>query len=343
MADSGDVLLEVRDLKVHFDTPDGVVKAVDGVSFIVEEGQTLGVVGESGSGKSVSFLTIMGLVNRRHAHIEGQILFKGRDLLEVSAEDLRRIRGAEMAMIFQDPMTSLHPMYRVGDQIVEAITAHGAMDKKQGAVHAVDMLRRVGIPLPEERARQYPHEYSGGMRQRAMIAMAMCLNPSLLIADEPTTALDVTVQAQILELIEAVKQEFRVGVVLITHDLGVVADVSQQVMVMYAGRAVEYGTRQQVFDHPLHPYSWGLLESIPNIERTSERLIPIEGSPPSLIHVPNGCAFHPRCPHRFEPCDNQVPLLENRGGDHPDACHLSIEDKRRLWDQRESRRTREAV
>jgi peptide/nickel transport system ATP-binding protein len=338
-----DNLLEVRNLKVHFDTPDGVVKAVDGVSFKVDRGETLGVVGESGSGKSVSFLTIMGLINKRHAIIEGEIIFQGRDLLKLPPEELRKIRGLDIAMIFQDPMTSMHPMYRVGTQIVEAIKAHKDVDKKEAWDRAVEMLKRVGIPLPEERARQYPHEYSGGMRQRAMIAMGMCLNPSLLIADEPTTALDVTVQAQILELIARVKEEFNIGVVLITHDLGVVADVSQSVMVMYAGRAVEYGNRDQIFNTPLHPYAWGLLESIPTVDQKAERLIPIEGAPPSLIQVPKGCAFHPRCPHRFAPCDKDVPALENRGGDHLDACHLSFEEKKKLWAEREARRTREAV
>ncbi len=335
-----ETLLEVKDLKVQFDTPDGVVKAVDGVSFTVERGQTLGVVGESGSGKSVTFMTVMGLI-AGNARISGEIIFEGRDLLKLPPAEVRAIRGDGMGMVFQDPMTSLHPMYRVGDQIVEAIRAHRDIDRKEAWDMAVEMLRKVGLPRPEERAKDYPHEYSGGMRQRAMIAMAMVLNPDLLIADEPTTALDVTVQAQILELMEQLKSEYNCGVVLITHDLGVVADVSQKVMVMYAGRAAEYGTRDQVFNTPLHPYTWGLLESIPTVERRVERLVPIEGTPPSLINPPRGCAFHPRCPHRFEPCDGERPELEMRGGDHPDACYLAIEDKRRLWAEREQRRQKE--
>jgi peptide/nickel transport system ATP-binding protein len=252
---------------------------------------------------------------------------------------MRAIRGSEISMIFQDPMTSLHPMYRVGDQIVEAIRAHRDMSKHEAMDKTVDLLRRVGIPAPEERARQYPHEYSGGMRQRAMIAMALSLNPDLLIADEPTTALDVTVQAQIMELMERMKEEFDVGVVLITHDLGVIADVADTVMVMYAGRGVEFGQKHQVFDKPLHPYAWGLLESIPVVGKRVDRLVPIEGSPPSLINVPSGCPFHPRCPHRFEPCDKDRPELVDRGGGHPDACHLTIPDKERLWAQREEKRT----
>ncbi|HET7482262.1 MAG TPA: ABC transporter ATP-binding protein [Actinomycetota bacterium] len=334
----GETLLEVRDLKVHFDTPDGVVKAVDGVSFTVERGETLGVVGESGSGKSVTFLTAMGLINRKSAHVEGEILFQGRDLLQLPTDELRKIRGNYMGMVFQDPMTSLHPMYRVGDQIVEAIRAHEDVDKDKAMEQAIEMLDTVGIQQPDERARQYPHEYSGGMRQRAMIAMALSLNPHLLIADEPTTALDVTVQAQILELMDRLKSEFNVGVVLVTHDLGVVADVAQKVMVMYAGRQAELGPASKVFEQPLHPYTWGLLESIPHVDTKGTRLVPIEGSPPSLIHVPPGCAFHPRCPHRFEPCDKEVPDLKDRGGDHPDACHLSIEAKRTKWAEREARR-----
>jgi peptide/nickel transport system ATP-binding protein len=334
----GEKLLEVRDLKVHFPTPDGVVKAVDGVSFSLERGETLGVVGESGSGKSVTFLTIMGLINMESANVEGEVIYQGQNLLTVSPDELRKIRGDEISMVFQDPMTSMHPLFRVGDQIAEAILVHRDVSKAEARDQAIEMLGRVGIPRPKERARGYPHEYSGGMRQRAMIAMALALNPDLLIADEPTTALDVTVQAQILGLIDRLKAEFNCGVVLITHDLGVVADVSQQVMVMYAGRIAEKGSRDQIFEQPLHPYAWGLLESIPTVAQKRSALVPIEGSPPSLIKVPSGCPFHPRCPHSFEPCDKEVPELMDRGGGHPDACHLSVEDKKRIWTAREEKR-----
>ncbi len=322
-----DVLLEVRDLRVHFPTADGVVKAVDGVSFTVERGHTLGVVGESGSGKSITFLTVMGLINRKSAIVSGEVLFEGRNLLEATNDELRHIRGDRIGMIFQDPMTSMHPMYRVGDQIAEAILAHRSVSKGDARARAVEALRLVGIPAPEQRARQYPHEFSGGMRQRAMIAMALVLDPDLLIADEPTTALDVTVQAQILEVIDELKQRLNIGVALISHSLATVADVSQDVMVMYAGRPIEQGTRDQVFTAPLHPYALGLLSSVPRVDRRVERLVPIEGSPPSLIHVPSGCAFHPRCPYRFAPCDTERPDLRDRGGGHADACHLSVDQK----------------
>jgi peptide/nickel transport system ATP-binding protein len=338
-----DVLLEVNDLKVHFDTPDGVVKAVDGLTFQLNRGETLGVVGESGSGKSVSFLTVMGLINKKTANVSGEIIFQGRDLLKLPQDEIRKIRGDAMGMVFQDPMTSLHPMYKVGDQIVEAIRTHRDVSKKEAFALAVDVLKKVSMPFAEERARQYPHEFSGGMRQRAMIAMSLCLNPDLLICDEPTTALDVTVQAQILELLAQMKEEYNCAVVLITHDLGVIADVAQKTMVMYAGRPVELGTRDEVFSQPMHPYTWGLLESIPLVDQALDRLIPIEGSPPSLIHVPPGCPFHPRCPHRFEPCDKERPELADRGGGHPDACHLTVEEKRKLWAAREKRRHRTAV
>ncbi|MDQ3646568.1 MAG: ABC transporter ATP-binding protein [Actinomycetota bacterium] len=338
---SSETLLEVKDLHVHFPTPDGLVKAVDGLSFSVRRGETFGIVGESGSGKSVTCLTALGLINRAAATVSGEVLFKGRDLLGLNNEELRRVRGKELAMIFQDPFACLHPFYKVGDQIVEAILCHDKIQKGRAAERAVDLLAAVGIPHPRERFKDYPHQYSGGMRQRAMIAMSLAHNPDLLIADEPTTALDVTVQAQILELIDRIKNEFNIGVILITHDLGVVADICQSVMVMYAGKAAELGGRDAVFDQPLHPYAWGLLESIPRVDQKGTRLLPIEGSPPSLIHVPPGCPFHPRCPHRFEPCDKEVPELVDRGGGHPDACHLSIEEKRRLWSEREQRRTKE--
>jgi peptide/nickel transport system ATP-binding protein len=338
-----EVLLEVNDLKVHFPTPDGVVKAVDGLSFKVHRGETFGIVGESGSGKSVTCLTALGLTNLDRAKVSGEVLFKGRDLLTLNKDQMRGIRGKELAMIFQDPFACLHPFYRVGDQIVEAILTHKKVGRKEAEKRAIDVLDAVGIPRPRERFRGYPHEYSGGMRQRAMIAMALVHNPDLIIADEPTTALDVTVQAQILELIDRIKDEFNVGVILITHDLGVVADVAQSVMVMYAGRAVELGSRDDLFSSPLHPYAWGLLDSIPHIDMRGQRLVPIEGAPPSLIFVPKGCPFHPRCPHRFEPCDQDRPALEDRGGGHLDACHLSIEDKRKIWKDRNSQRTKEAV
>jgi peptide/nickel transport system ATP-binding protein len=339
----GEALLEVKDLRVHFPTPDGVVKAVDGLSFTVRRGETFGIVGESGSGKSVTNLTALGLVNRKAARISGEVIFMGRNLLELSGRELQHIRGKDLAMIFQDPFASLHPMYRVGDQLVEAIRVHEHMPKDKARERAIEVLAAVGIPRPRERFRDYPHQYSGGMRQRAMIAMALLHNPDILIADEPTTALDVTVQAQILELIDRVKRDFDIGVILITHDLGVIADVADTVMVMYAGRAVELGTKDEVFQRPLHPYAWGLLESIPHVEQRGTPLVPIEGSPPSLIHVPPGCAFHPRCPHRFEPCDKERPAFVDRGGGHPEACHLSAEDKRRLWAEREARRLKVAV
>lgn len=343
MTQIGEPILEVKDLKVHFPTPDGVVKAVDGLTFTVQRGETFGIVGESGSGKSVTCLTALGLIKRESAQISGEVLFEGHDLLKLSNEDLRPIRGKALSMIFQDPFACLHPFYRVGDQIVEAIQCHDSCDKKEARNRTVGLLDAVGIPQPDDRFRDYPHQFSGGMRQRAMIAMALAHNPSLLIADEPTTALDVTVQAQILELIDHIKQEFNIGVILITHDLGVVADVAQSVMVMYAGRAVEYGSREEVFSGPLHPYTWGLLESIPNIDRRGARLVPIEGAPPSLIRVPPGCSFNPRCPHRFDPCDKDVPELLDRGGGHPEACHLRIEDKKRLWNEREAGRVAEVA
>jgi peptide/nickel transport system ATP-binding protein len=339
----GEALLDVKDLRVHFPTPDGVVKAVDGLSFTVRRGETFGIVGESGSGKSVTNLTALGLINRKAATISGEVIFMGRDLLKLSRGELQHIRGKDLAMIFQDPFASLHPMYRVGDQLVEAIRVHEDMPKEKARERAIEVLSAVGIPRPRERFRDYPHQYSGGMRQRAMIAMALLHNPDILIADEPTTALDVTVQAQILELIDRIKRDFDIGVILITHDLGVIADVADTVMVMYAGRAMELGTKDEVFQRPLHPYAWGLLESIPHVEQRGTPLVPIEGSPPSLIHVPPGCPFHPRCPHRFEPCDKERPAFVDRGGGHPEACHLSAEDKRRLWVEREARRLKVAV
>ena len=326
-------LLEVKDLRVHFPTDDGLVKAVDGISFTLQPGETLGVVGESGSGKSVSFLTVLGLITRKQAIIEGQILFEGQDLVTMPNDELRNVRGAKISMIFQDPMTSLHPYYRVGAQISEAIRVHQRVSKREAHEQAVEMLRRVGIPRPDERANQYPHEFSGGMRQRAMIAMALSLNPDLLIADEPTTALDVTVQAQILDLIDRLKEEFNAAVVIITHDLGVVAEHCDHIQVMYAGRIVESGDRRDIYYGAHHPYTWGLLSSIPRMDDSAvgERLNPIKGLPPSLIFVPPGCPFHPRCPYRFNKCDKEVPPLLPADGHHASACHLSLADKERIF------------
>jgi peptide/nickel transport system ATP-binding protein len=323
-------LLEVKDLRVHFPTDDGIVKAVDGVSFSIMPGETLGVVGESGSGKSVTFLTVMGLINRKSAVVSGEIWFQGQDLLQVPIEELRNIRGNKIGMIFQDPMTSLHPFYKVGDQIAEAILAHEKISKKEAFDRAIEMLSRVNIPRPDERAKQYPHEFSGGMRQRAMIAMALCLNPDLLIADEPTTALDVTVQAQILTLIDRLQSEFNTAVALITHDLGVVAEHCDHIQVMYAGEIVEEGTGDQIYYEPMMPYTWGLLRSIPRLDTEEERLTPITGQPPSLIFVPEGCPFSPRCPYVFDRCRVERPVLVPVDGHHAAACHLSLEDRRRI-------------
>jgi peptide/nickel transport system ATP-binding protein len=333
-------LLEVRDLKVHFPTEDGLVKAVDGVSLTLEAGDTLGVVGESGSGKSVTFLTVLGLITKKQARIEGEVIFRGQNLLDLPAEEMRNIRGAGMSMVFQDPMTSLHPYYKVGDQIVEAIRAHQPVPKKEAFAQAVDMLRRVGIPRPEERARQYPHEFSGGMRQRAMIAMALSLNPDLLIADEPTTALDVTVQAQILDLLDRLREEFNAAVVIITHDLGVVAEHCDNIMVMYAGKPAEYGDRGDIYHGAHHPYTWGLLQSITRIDQPkTERLRPIKGLPPSLIFVPPGCPFHPRCPYVMQVCRVEVPPLLSADGKHASACHLPLADKERIFQEEVEVRT----
>jgi peptide/nickel transport system ATP-binding protein len=327
-------LLEVKDLKVHFPTDDGLVKAVDGVSYSLSPGDTLGIVGESGSGKSVSSLTVMGLINRKQANISGEVMFQGQDLLTLPRDEMRTIRGAKISMIFQDPMTSLHPFYKVGFQIAEAILEHQDISKREAMDQAVEMLKKVNIPHPKDRADQYPHEFSGGMRQRAMIAMALALNPDVLIADEPTTALDVTVQAQILDLIDRLKSEFNAAVIIITHDLGVVAEHCDNIMVMYAGKAAEFGNTDDIYYKPLHPYTWGLLSSIPRLdEAKQERLNPIRGLPPSLILVPPGCAFHPRCPYRFDPCDRDVPALLPVDGHHAAACHLTLADKERIRDE----------
>ena len=324
-------LLEVKDLRVHFPTEDGIVKAVDGVTYSIEPGETLGIVGESGSGKSVCSLTVMGLTDPKYADISGEVLFRGVDLLKLPPDEMRLIRGAKISMIFQDPMTSLHPFYKVGDQISEAIRQHQDISKKEAFGQAVEMLGKVNIPRPEERAKQYPHEFSGGMRQRAMIAMALALNPDLLIADEPTTALDVTVQAQILDLIDRLKDEFNAAVIIITHDLGVVAEHCDNIQVMYAGKAAEFGNTDDIYYRPLHPYTWGLLRSIPRLDESEkEPLHPIQGMPPSLINVPSGCSFHPRCPYVMDVCKTDVPALQPVDGHHASACHLSLADKERI-------------
>ncbi len=334
-SDAPTPFLDVRDLRVHFPTDDGLVKSVDGLSFHVERGKTLGIVGESGSGKSVTSMSVMGLHKAGSAQISGEVLLDGRDLVSSSREDVRRLRGKRMAMIFQDPLSAMHPYYTVGSQIVEAYKVHNAVSTKQARAHAIEMLDRVGIPEPSRRVDAYPHQYSGGMRQRAMIAMALSCDPDLLIADEPTTALDVTVQAQILDLIRDLQKEFDSAVIIITHDLGVVAELADDILVMYAGRAVEYGTADAIFNDPEHPYTWGLLGSMPRFDRErSERLIPIKGTPPSLINVPTGCAFNPRC--RFEEltgglAQTERPELVDNGQGHHVACHLPESRRRELW------------
>src|SRR4051812_36834574 len=332
----GEPLLEVVDLRVHFETGDGLVKAVDGISYTVERGETLGIVGESGSGKSVSSLTVMGLTRARNARISGTVRFDGQDLLTASDEEMRAIRGDDVAMIFQDPLSSLHPFYKVGKQIAEAVRAHREVSKAQAWDRAVEMLGLVGIPEPRRRAESYPHEFSGGMRQRAMIAMALANDPKLLIADEPTTALDVTVQAQILELIERLQGEFDTAVVVITHDLGVVAEMADEIAVMYAGRIVEKANADTIFAAPEHPYTWGLLSSIPRLDSPrDEELVPIAGRPPSLIPLPGGCSFHPRCPYVREAHKKVDPKLEPISGDpnHEVACLLDSSVRRKLWSE----------
>jgi oligopeptide/dipeptide ABC transporter ATP-binding protein len=315
-------LLEVTDLRVSFNTSDGVVQAVRGVSFDIDRGQTLGIVGESGSGKSVSTQTLMGLT--RGAKVSGQALFEGQDLLSMNADRLRRIRGPRISMIFQDPLSSLHPLYKVGWQIVEMIRAHEPEVSKAGARRrAIDLLGTVGIPQPERRVDDFPHEFSGGMRQRAMIAMALSLNPKLIIADEPTTALDATVQAQILDLMLRLQREFDTALIMITHDLGVIADLADEVLVMYAGKPVEHTDRRTLYYRPHHPYTAGLLRSIPKGSGSrSDRLIPIPGQPPSLISPPTGCSFHPRCPYVMDICATDEPPLRQVGGQHRSACWL---------------------
>ncbi len=327
-------MLEVRDLRIHFPTDDGLVKAVDGISFTLSRGRTLGIVGESGSGKSVTSLGIMGLHHGGNATIDGKIWLDGEDLVGATSARVRQLRGSKMAMIFQDPLSSLHPFYTVGAQIAEAYLVHNKVSKKAAHQHAIDLLGRVGIPKAATRVDDYPHQFSGGMRQRVMIAMALSCNPELLIADEPTTALDVTVQAQILDLISDLQQEFGSAVIIITHDLGVVAELSDDILVMYAGRCVEYGSAEDIFVSPAHPYTWGLLASMPRMdEARSERLIPIEGTPPSLINVPSGCPFHPRCQYAGLTdgrSQNEVPLLAYVSPGHQVACHLTAAQRSQI-------------
>jgi oligopeptide/dipeptide ABC transporter ATP-binding protein len=316
-------LLEVEDLAVSFPTADGVVRAVRGVSFSVEPGQTLGVVGESGSGKTVLTQTLLGLTPG--AAVTGKAMFDGTDLLQLSQRQMQDVRGAQISVIFQDPLTSLHPLYRVGWQIAEIIRAHDkTVKKKEAAERAVELLRRVGIPRAEQRVNDYPHQFSGGMRQRAMIAMALANSPKLIIADEPTTALDATVQAQILDLLLNLQRDSGTALIMITHDLGVVADIADNVMVMYAGRAAEKGTKHHIFYEPHHPYTKGLLESIPGSSAVGDRLKPIPGQPPSLINLPSGCKFHPRCAYVLDRCVTEEPALRQIGSDftHSSACWL---------------------
>jgi oligopeptide/dipeptide ABC transporter ATP-binding protein len=326
-----DRLLEVEDLQVSFTTEDGVVRAVDSVSLTLDRGEVVAIVGESGSGKSVSVMTLMGLTRSPNARFGGSARLEGRELISASEQELQRIRGKEIAMIFQDPISSLSPVHRIGDQIVEQIRAHEKISKGAALDRAVELMERVGIPRARDRARAFPHEFSGGMRQRAMIAMALSLSPGVLIADEPTTALDVTIQAQILTEIKQLSQESNSGVIFVTHDLGVVADIADRVLVMYAGRVVEEGSLDEIFYDPQHPYTWGLLGSVTRMDREPPRRLPaIPGQPPSLAAAPEGCHFRPRCPYAFDRC-LEVPPLEAHvpeAPDHQDRCWLDVAEKR---------------
>jgi len=329
-ADGDQPFLVVENLTVKFPTADGLVQAVSDLSYTVKQGQTLGIVGESGSGKSVSSLAVMGLHDVKRTQMSGSIRVGGTEVLGLSNDRMRRIRGREVAMIFQDPLTALHPFYKVGAQIAEAYRAHHDVSKSKARTKAIEMLDRVGIPQARTRVDDYPHQFSGGMRQRAMIAMALSNDPALLIADEPTTALDVTVQAQILDLLQELQKDFNSAIIIITHDLGVVAEMADEVMVMYAGRAVEYGSTRQILTHPEMPYTWGLLSSVADVTADPEaRLIPIAGNPPSLLNPPSGCSFHPRCPHSDKVpgrlCTTTLPDLtpaEHAEGGHVKRCHL---------------------
>lgn len=334
-APAEDAFLSVRDLQVHFHTDDGLVKSVDGLSFDLARGKTLGVVGESGSGKSVTSMAIMGLHKTETVRMSGTIDLDGTQLVGADPDVVRGLRGNRMAMIFQDPLSAMHPFYTVGHQIIEAYRVHNTVSKAAAREHAIDMLDRVGIPQAKSRVDSYPHEFSGGMRQRAMIAMALSCDPQLLIADEPTTALDVTVQAQILDLIRDLQRDFNAAVIIITHDLGVVAELADDILVMYAGRSVEYASADEVFNHPQHPYTWGLLGSMPRLDRDpTDRLLPIPGTPPSLIQVPSGCPFNPRCRYDASAgaaCTTQRPLFREIGAAHHIACHLQTSDRVRIW------------
>jgi len=329
---SAEPILSVNDLRVGFATEGGLLQAVDGVSFELQSGEVLAIVGESGSGKSVTAQTIMGLTRSKNSRIEGSVTLEGEELVEASDATLRRLRGDRIAMVFQDPMTSFNPVYRIGRQIAEAMRAHrGDVSKQAGRARAIELFEAVGIPEAERRIDDYPHEFSGGMRQRAMIAMALALEPEVLIADEPTTALDVTIQAQILRLLGNLNRERGLATILITHDLGVVAEVADRVLVMYAGKVVEEGTLDELFYDPQHPYTWGLMGSLTRLDRPRPKRLPqISGAPPSLLDLPQGCSFRPRCPHEFAEC-SRVPGLEARQDEapgHRDRCWLSAEQKR---------------
>jgi len=324
-------LLEVNDLKTYFQTDDGIVKAVDGVSFSVEKGKTLGIVGESGSGKSVTCLTIMGLNAKKNTITSGNALFNGEDLLKAGSRRLREIRGNDIAMIFQDPMTSMNPVHSIGTQLIEAVQLHKDVSKKAARGRALELLQAVGIPRAERRLDDYPHQFSGGMRQRAMIAMALVNDPDLLIADEPTTALDVTTQAQIMTLMRRLQEDFGSAIIVITHDLGVVAETADDVLVMYAAKVAEHGPVRKLFNRPHHPYTWGLLGSLPRLDADVDRLVQIPGQPPSLLRPPSGCRFHPRCPYVMDKCRTDVPPLVGISDDpdHLQACHLDEATKDR--------------
>jgi len=322
----GSHLLEVDDLQMYFHTQDGVVKAVDGVSYTLDRGETLGVVGESGSGKSVTAMTIMGLIDMPPGRIEGgDVRYRGQSLLQMSELQMQDIRGNDIAMIFQDPMTSLNPVYTIGRQLGEGLRLHRGYTKEEALKRSIELLEMVGIPNPEQRVKDYPHQFSGGMRQRVMIAMALACDPDILIADEPTTALDVTIQAQIIELMMKMQEQNGNAIVMITHDLGVVPDIADKIMVMYAGRPVEFGSAEEIFYNPVHPYTWGLVRSIPDPVMTEKHpLTPINGNPPSLVNVPTGCSFSPRCPYATDKCRTERPEKYVTETGHYSTCHYSM-------------------